>query len=113
MKRIIIILIVVAVAFGANRYLKTTSTGTALEKINEKRGTIGLLLEEREVSDGEVVFYLNQDGDRSPVIYADYVKKTYFGWKWVSGASHSIPAETGPHAVCWPPSLFRAHRRRG
>lgn len=95
MKRIIILLIMVAIAFGVNQYLKKASTGSALEKINQKRGTIGTLLEEREVSDGEVVFYMNQDGERSPVVYADYVKKTFLGWKWAAGGGHSVPAATG------------------
>jgi hypothetical protein len=99
-KRIIIVLIVIAVAFGASQYLKTTSAGTALEKINEKRGTVGLLLEEREVSDGEVVFYIKQDGERSPVLYADYVKKTFLGWRWAAGGGHSMPAaETGEETI--------------
>lgn len=100
-KWIIILLIALAVAFGVSQYLKSSPEGTALEKVNEKRGTIGLLLEERVVSDGEVVFYLNQDGDRSPVLYADYVKKTFLGWRWSAGGGHSLPAVAEGEANTW------------
>lgn len=99
MKRIIILLLVVGIAFGVNQYLKTVSAGTAIEKINQKRGAMGLLLEEREVSDGEVVFYMNPDGDRSPVLYADYVKKTFLGWEWAAGGGHSVPAAMGEETI--------------
>jgi hypothetical protein len=92
MKRIIILLIIVAAAFGVNQYLKKVSSGTAVEEIVQKRGAIGELLAEKEVRDGEVVFYLRQDGDRAPVLSADYVNKSFIGWKWAAGGGHSLPA---------------------
>jgi hypothetical protein len=91
-KRIVILLIIVAVAFGVNQYLKKVSSGTAVEEIEQKRGAIGELLEEKEVRDGEVVFYLRQDGARAPVLSADYVNKSFLGWKWTAGGGHSLPA---------------------
>lgn len=95
MKRILILLIIVGAVFGVKQYLKLASAGTAVEKLEQKRGAIGQLLEEREVSDGEVVFYIRQDGERAPVLFADYVKKSFLGWKWVVGGGHSVPAASG------------------
>jgi hypothetical protein len=95
LKRIVIVLIIVAVAFGVKLYLSKASSGTAVDEIVRKRGAIGELLEEREVRDGEVVFYLRQDGDRAPVLSADYVNKSFLGWKWTVGGGHSLPAASG------------------
>jgi hypothetical protein len=91
-KRIVILLIIVAVAFGVDQYLKKVSSGTAVGEIEQKRGPIGELLEEKEVRDGEVVFYLRKDRDRAPVISADYVNKSFLGWKWAAGGGHTLPA---------------------
>jgi hypothetical protein len=91
-KRIVILLIIVAVAFGVDQYLKKASSGTAVEEIEQKRGAIGELLLEKEVRDGEVVFYLRKDGDRAPVLTADYVNKSFLGWKWAAGGGHTLPA---------------------
>jgi hypothetical protein len=93
-KRIVILLIIVPVAFGVSQNLKKSSSGTAVEEIEQKRGAIGELLEEKEVRDGEVVFYLRQNGDRAPVLNADYVNKSFLGWKWAAGGGHSLTAAT-------------------
>jgi hypothetical protein len=90
-KRIFIWLIVIVIGLGVYQFLKKDSTGTALEEIERSRGTISELLEEKEVRNGEVVFYIRQDGSREPVLSADYVKKTFLGWKWTSGGGHSLP----------------------
>jgi hypothetical protein len=91
-KRIVILLTIVAIVFVVNLYLKKVPSGTAVEEIEHKRGAISELLEEKEVRDGEVVFYLRQDGDRAPVLNADYVNKSFLGWKWAAGGGHSLPA---------------------
>jgi hypothetical protein len=91
-KRIVVWLIIVAIVFGLSQYLKKASAGTAVEEIERKRGAIGELLEEREVRNGEVVFYLRHDGDRAPILSADYVNKSFLGWKWSAGGGHSLPA---------------------
>jgi hypothetical protein len=93
-KRSFVWLIIIVVGLGVYQFLKKDSTGTALEEIERSRGAIGELLEEKEVLNGEVVFYLRQDGSREPVLSADYVKKTFLGWKWSSGGSHSLPVAT-------------------
>jgi hypothetical protein len=98
-KRIVILLIIVAVAFGINLYLKKASSGTAVEEIEQKRGPIGELLEEKEVRDGEVVFYLRKDGDRAPVLSADYVNNSFLGWKWAAGGGHTLPAASKTETV--------------
>ncbi|QGQ99495.1 hypothetical protein EHS13_33870 [Paenibacillus psychroresistens] len=95
MKRIVIVLIVIALAFGVKLYLNKASSGTAIDEIERKRGSIGELLEEREVRDGEVVFYMRQEGERAPVLSADYVNKSFLGWKWAVGGGHSLPAASG------------------
>jgi hypothetical protein len=98
-KRIIILLFIIAVIFGVSQYYKKAPVGTAVEEIERKRGSIGELLEEREVRDGEVVFYLRQDGERAPVLSADYVNKSFLGWKWATGGGHSLPAASAAETV--------------
>lgn len=91
-RRIIVILIIGAVIIGVSQYYKQTSAGTSVEEVERKRGTIAKLIEVREVRDGEVVFYLIQNGERSPVLSADYVNKSFLGWNWSTGGRHSLPS---------------------
>jgi hypothetical protein len=93
-KRSFVWIIIIVIGLGVYQFLKKDSTGTALEEIERSRGAISELLEEKEVRNGEVVFYLRQNGSRDPVLSADYVKKTFLGWKWASGSGHTLPASS-------------------
>jgi hypothetical protein len=90
-KRSLVWLIIIVIVFGVYQFLKKDTSGTALKEIERSRGAIGELLEEREVRNGEVVFYFRQHGSSETVLSADYVKQTFLGWKWASGGAHSLP----------------------
>jgi hypothetical protein len=94
-KRSFIILIIAAVGLGVYVYLKNQSANTAIEEIERARGSIGEILQEREVQNGEVVFYMRQNGQGAAVINADYIKKSFLGWKWSAGGGHTLPSTTG------------------
>jgi hypothetical protein len=94
-KRSFILLIIAAVGLGVYLYLKNQSAGTAVEEIERVRGSIGKLLEEREVQSGEVVFYMRQNGQGTAVVNADYIKKSFLGWKWSAGGGHTLPSTAG------------------
>jgi hypothetical protein len=94
-KRSFVLLIIVAVGLGFYLYLKNQSAATAVEEIERVRGSIGELLEEREVRNGEVVFYTRQNGQGDYVVSADYVKKSFLGWKWSAGGGHTLPSTAG------------------
>jgi hypothetical protein len=93
-KRYFVLLIMIAVGFGVYQYVKKDSVHTAIEEIERVRGPIAELLEEREVRGGEVVFYLSQGRAGEKVVSADFVQKSFLGWKWANGGGHSIPADS-------------------
>jgi hypothetical protein len=94
-KRSFILLIIAAVGLGFYAYFKNQSAGTAIEEIERVRGSIGQLLEEKEVRSGEVVFYMRQNGQGAAIVNADFIKKTFLGWKWSAGGGHTLPETAG------------------
>jgi hypothetical protein len=88
-------LIIAAVFLSVYAFVKHQSAGSAIEEIERVRGSVGELLEEREVKNGEVVFYIRENGQGDDVVSADYVKKSFLGWKWFAGGGHTLPAATG------------------
>jgi hypothetical protein len=94
-KRSYIILFVIVIGLGLYYFLKAGSSASAVDEITKVRGPIGELVEEHEVSHGEVVFYLGKQTDSQQIVIADYVKKTFIGWKWSTGGGHSLPNYTG------------------
>jgi hypothetical protein len=95
MKRSYILLFVIVIGLGMYYFSKAGSSASALDEIAKVRGPVGELVEEHEVSNGEVVFYFNKQTDGRQVVVADYVKKTFLGWKWTTGGGHSLPNYTG------------------
>jgi hypothetical protein len=94
-KRSFVLLVIAAVALGMYVYLKNQSAPTAIAEIERVRGSIAVLLEEREVRNGEVVFYMEQNGQGVAVINADYIKKSFLGWKRLAGGGHTLPSTAG------------------
>jgi hypothetical protein len=93
-RRSFVLLIIIAIGFGVYQYLKKDTGHTAIEEIERVRGPIAELLEEREVRGGEVVFYLSQSRAGEQVVSADFVQKSFLGWKWSNGGGHSLPADS-------------------
>ncbi|MED5015979.1 hypothetical protein P9847_01525 [Paenibacillus chibensis] len=50
------------------------------------------VVREHQTEEGEVIFYLRyiHPKDPKPVVSADYVKKAFIGWKWVTGGGHTL-----------------------
>jgi hypothetical protein len=93
-RRSFVLLIIIAIGFGGYQYLKKDSVHTAIEEIERVRGPIVELLEEREVRGGEVIFYMNQGREGERIVSADFIKKSFLGWKWANGGGHSLPADS-------------------
>jgi hypothetical protein len=94
-KRSYILLFVIVIGLGMSYFLKAGSSASAVDEIIKVRGPISELVEEREVSDGAIVFHLRKQSDGQQVVVADYVKKTFIGWKWSTGGGHTLSAYTG------------------
>ncbi|OPA75282.1 hypothetical protein BVG16_22050 [Paenibacillus selenitireducens] len=71
--------------------LNSNYSQTPMEAIEKARGDNFLehIVQQQPVSDGEVVFYLRPINNDQVVVSADYVRKTWRGWKWVTGGGHS------------------------
>ncbi|WP_314588561.1 hypothetical protein [Paenibacillus terrigena] len=85
MKKLWIILFVIFVGAGVFIYLQDESTASPHEAIAHRIGT-GQIYEEIDVPKGRLIFY-----SRGSSINADFVKKSWNGWKWGYGGGHTIP----------------------
>jgi len=85
MKKFWIILFVIFVGAGVFIFLQDNSAASPQEAIVHRVGT-GKIYEEIDVPKGRLVFY-----HRGSTINADFVKKSWKGWKWGYGGGHTIP----------------------
>ncbi len=97
MKKILLIIVcIVCVIIGFLLNLEKNSFKSAIEAIEESRGThIDYLVLQKDIDNGRVVFYLRNINDGQQVVSAEFVRKTILGWKWVFGGGHSAPKYTG------------------
>jgi hypothetical protein len=98
MKKVLLfsICIVLGIGLFLYIYLEQGSAKTAVEAIEKSRGFhMDDIVLQKDIEDGQVVFYLRKINDGQQVVSAEYVKKTLLGWKWVYGGGHSLPNYQG------------------
>lgn len=95
-KKIAFILICIFLAIFGWFNNEKISFKTAIDAIEKSRGIhVGDILLQKDIDNGQVVFYLRKINDDRQIVSAEFVKKTILGWKWVYGGGHSIPIYTG------------------
>jgi hypothetical protein len=77
-------------------YFGKGSSNTPIEAIEKSRGNhVDDIVLQKDIENGQVVFYLRNINNGQQFVSAEFVKKTLLGWKWVYGGGHSLPNYTG------------------
>ncbi|NDI35468.1 hypothetical protein [Chengkuizengella sediminis] len=88
-KYLIVLVVIISVWLFLN--LKEDYSETPIKAIEKVKNEVGFILHEIEVDDGKVLLYSTDTGEDSQVLNAEYVKKSWLGWKWGYGGVHSFP----------------------
>ncbi|MBT2764048.1 hypothetical protein [Paenibacillus sp. ISL-20] len=97
MKKILLISICIFMGIiGLFLFIEKDSSNTAIEAKEKSRGfQIDDIVLQKDILNGQLVFFLRNINDGQQVVSAEYVKKTLLGWKWVFGGGHSLPNYQG------------------
>ncbi|MGG6310740.1 hypothetical protein [Paenibacillus macerans] len=91
MRKFLFLVLISGVAILGYFFLSNNSSSTPIKAIEKARleSNVGQLLNEIEIGKGKVVFLLRDLTD-SQTISAEYVRKTFMGWKWGYGGGHTF-----------------------
>jgi hypothetical protein len=94
-RKLTFIFVSISVLIGAIYFIYPSYNGysnTALGAVQKIRGEyyINRVIHQESVNSGIVLFYYHGDVENNPILGAEYVKHSIFGWKWVNGGMHGI-----------------------
>lgn len=84
-----ILLAAIGVVFYIVEKNASVTPVAAIEKV--RNGHVDEMVLQKEIGRGQVILYLRNINENQQIVSAEYVKKTFTGWKWVYGGGHSMP----------------------